>query len=93
VLYVCNVQSIGSLCSPLPEGEPSATYYLRGLSAELIGHLEMLAGVIEDSISAAVKGTLVMARSYVDLGSLQTIAIDSGLIFCPWRKMCEGPHA
>jgi hypothetical protein len=53
----------------------------------------MLAGVIEDSISAAVKGTLVMARSYVDLGSLQTIAIDSGLIFCPWRKMCEGPHA
>jgi hypothetical protein len=27
-LYVRNAQDIGGLCSPVPEGEPSAAYYL-----------------------------------------------------------------
>jgi hypothetical protein len=77
-LYVHNVQSIGGLCSPMAEGEPSATDYLRWLSIELTSLLQMFADVNENFISTAVEGTLVMARSSIDLGALQTVVVDSG---------------
>jgi hypothetical protein len=73
-LYVCNVQSIGGLCSPMPEGDLSALDYIRWLSAEVAGLPKMLAGVNENFIFAVVEGTLMMASQSVDLGALQDAA-------------------
>jgi hypothetical protein len=38
----------------------------------------MFADVNEKFISATVEGTLVMIGSSIDLGALQTVAVDSG---------------
>jgi hypothetical protein len=38
----------------------------------------MFADVNENFISATVEGTLVMIGSSIDLGALQTVAVDSG---------------
>jgi hypothetical protein len=56
----------------------SAAYYLHWLSIELTSLLEMFADVNENFISATVEGTLVMIGSSIDLGALQTVAVDSG---------------
>jgi hypothetical protein len=37
----------------------------------------MFAGVNKNFISAAVEGTLMMARDYVDFDGLQTAAVDN----------------
>jgi hypothetical protein len=73
-LYVHNVQSLGRLCSLVPEGDLSAADYIRWLSTEVAGFSEMFAGVNENFISGAVEGTLVMADQSIDLGALQDAA-------------------
>jgi hypothetical protein len=78
-LYVRNAQTIGGLCSPMPEGEPSARDYLHWLSTEMSGLPDMFGGVNENFITAAVEGALVMAGSSVDLDTLQDAAAISGV--------------
>jgi hypothetical protein len=85
-LYAHNLQSIGGFCSPMPESEPSTADYLRWFCAELTGLPKMFAGVNNNFISAAVEGTLTMAKSYVDLGVLQTVAADSRADILPAEK-------
>jgi hypothetical protein len=78
ILYECNVQSIGGLCSPMPQGEPSVTDYIHWLSVEVTSLSIVFAGMNENFISVAAKGTLVMARGYVNLAALQASVADSG---------------
>jgi hypothetical protein len=75
--YECNVQSIGSLFSPMPEGEPSVADYIRWLSIEVTCLPEVFAGINENFISTMLDGTLVMARGSVNLAALQASATDS----------------
>jgi hypothetical protein len=82
-LYEHNAQTIGGLCSPLPEGEPSATDYLRWLSLEISGLPNMFGGVNENFVTAAVEGALMMARDSVDLDALQSTATESGADVLP----------
>jgi hypothetical protein len=71
VLYVRNTQTIGGLCSPMPEGEPLATDYLPCLSTEISSLADMFGGVNENFVTAAIEDALVMAGSSVDLDALQ----------------------
>jgi hypothetical protein len=82
-LYVCNIQNIGDLCSPMPESEPSAMDYIRWLSTEVTALPEVFVGVNDNFISATVKGTLLMGRDSIDLATLQTVATDSGADILP----------
>jgi hypothetical protein len=82
ILYEHNILSIRGMWSPMPEGEPSFTDYIRWLFAEVTGLLEVFVGVNEKIISAAVEGTLVMAGGSVDLAAQQASIADSGGIFC-----------
>jgi hypothetical protein len=76
----------------MPEGEPSAMDYLRWLSTEVKGLPEMFTSVNRNFISAAVKGTLVMAGDSVDLATVQTSTATNGADFCRRDKMCEKTH-
>jgi hypothetical protein len=82
-LYVCNTQSIGGLCSLLPEGKLSAVDYLRWLSTEVFGLPDMFAGMNENFIFVVVEGTLVMARDSIDFDDIQTMAAESGADILP----------
>jgi hypothetical protein len=76
-LYECNAQSIGGLCSPMLEIEPSVMDYIRWLSTEVTGLPEVFARVNGNFISVTVEGTFVMAGGCVDLAALQASAVDS----------------
>jgi hypothetical protein len=82
-LYECNTQTIGGLCSPMLEGEPSTADYLHWLSTEISGLLDMFGGVNENFITAAVEGALILASSSVDLDALQDAAAASGVDILP----------
>jgi hypothetical protein len=86
MLYMRNTQTIGGLCSPMPEGEPSAADYLCWLSTEISGPPDMFGGVNENFITAAVKGALVMAVSSVDLDALQDAAATSRVDIFPMER-------
>jgi hypothetical protein len=66
-LYVRNAQAIGGLCSPMPEGEPSAMDCL----------LDMFGGVNENFATTAVEGALTMAGDSIDLEAMQDVAVSS----------------
>jgi hypothetical protein len=85
-LYVRNTQTIGGLCSPMPEGEPSAADYLRWLSTEISGLPDMFGGINENFITAVVEGVLVMAGSSVDLDALQEATAASGVDILPVER-------
>jgi hypothetical protein len=85
-LYVCNVQSIGGLCSPMPEGDLSAMDYICWLSAEVASLPEMLASVNENFIFTVDEGTLMMAHQSVDLGALQDAAAVSKADILPMER-------
>jgi hypothetical protein len=85
-LYEHNIQSIGGLCSLMPKSEPPVVDYIRWLSAEVIGLLEVFAGVNENFISATVEGTFVLAGDSVVLAALQTVAADSGADILPVER-------
>jgi hypothetical protein len=53
--YVHNTQTIGGLCSPMPEGEPSTADYLCWLSTEISGLLDMLAALMRISLLLQLK--------------------------------------
>jgi hypothetical protein len=69
-LYVRNTQTIGGLCSPMLEGEPSAKDYLCWLSIKISGLPDMFGGINENFVTAAVEGALVMVGDSVDLDAL-----------------------
>jgi hypothetical protein len=66
-LYADNVQIIGGLCSPMPTKEPSVEDYLRWLSDEISGLLDMFSGVNEIFATATIEGALTMAGDSIDL--------------------------
>jgi hypothetical protein len=86
VLYECGVQSIEGLCSAMPENEPSVVDYIRWLSTEVTGLLEVFAGTNENFVSATVEGTLVMAGNSVNHAALQASAADSGSDILPGER-------
>jgi hypothetical protein len=91
-LYVCNAQTIGGLCSLMPEGEPLAIDYPHWLSAEISSLPDMFGGVNDNFVTAAIEGALVMAGDSVDLNALQSVVIESGAYILPakhnvWRAM------
>jgi hypothetical protein len=69
-LYVHNAQAIRGLCSPMAEGEPSSVDYLRWLSTEISGLLDMFGGVNENFATATVEGALAIAGDSVDLDAV-----------------------
>jgi hypothetical protein len=70
MMYERNIQSIGGLCSPISEGEPSVVDYVRWLATEVTCLLEVFAGVNENFISATIEGMLVIAGDSIDLAAL-----------------------
>jgi hypothetical protein len=82
-LYVHNTQTIGGLCSPMPEGKPSVVDYLQRLSVEISSLLDMFGGVKENFVTAAVEGALILAGDSVDLNALQSAATKSGADVLP----------
>jgi hypothetical protein len=85
-LYECNVQSIGGLCSLMPESEPLATNYICWLSAEVTDLLKVFAGVNENFVSATIEGTIIMAGDSVDLATLQAVANNSRADILPMKR-------
>jgi hypothetical protein len=85
-LYECNTQTIGGLCSPMPEGEPSTANYLHWLSIEISGPLDMFGGANENFVTHAVEGTLLMAKDSVDLDAVQSTAAESGADVLPAKR-------
>jgi hypothetical protein len=59
-LYVHHAQTIGGLCSPMPEGKPSVADYLCWLSTEISDLLDKFGGINENFVTAMVEGALVM---------------------------------
>jgi hypothetical protein len=85
-LYVCNAHTIGGLCSPMPESEPSTADYLHCLSTEISGLPDIFGGVNENFVTAAVERALVMDRASVDLDALQSTVIESGADVLPIER-------
>jgi hypothetical protein len=89
-LYVCNVQGIKGLCSPMPEVVSSAADYIPWLSMELVGLPEMFASVNENFISTMVEGALMMVEEIFDLNALRDAVAESRVDILPagrdvWR--------
>jgi hypothetical protein len=82
-LYICNVQVIRGLCSPMPEADPSTADYIRWLSMEVADLPEMFVGVNKNFVFAIVEGALVMAGESIDLDAFQDVAAESGLDIFP----------
>jgi hypothetical protein len=76
-LYLHNAQAIRGLCSPMPEGEPSAVDYIRWLSTEISGFPDMFGGINENFATAAVEGALTMAGDFVDLEAMRDAVASS----------------
>jgi hypothetical protein len=85
-LYECNIQSVRGLCSLMPEGEPLVTDYIRWLSAEVTGFLEVFADVNENFVSATVKGTLAMVGGSIELSAPQASTVDTGADILPMER-------
>jgi hypothetical protein len=85
-LYERNIQSIEGLCSLMPKSEPSVMDYIHWLSVEVIGLLEVFAGVKEKFISATVEGTFVLVGDSIDLAALQTVLANSGADILPIER-------
>jgi hypothetical protein len=85
-LFIRNVQSIGGLCSSMPEGDPSAASYIRWLFTKVGGLPKMFAGVNENLVSAVVEGALIMAGESVDLNALQGAAAVGGADILPTEQ-------
>jgi hypothetical protein len=85
-LFIHNVQSIGGLCSSMPEGDPSAASYIRWLFTKVGGLPKMFAGVNENLVSAVVEGALIMAGESVDLNALQGAAAVGGADILPTEQ-------
>jgi hypothetical protein len=54
-LYARNISSIGGLCSPMPEGNPSTVDYLRWLSVEVDDLPKVFAGMNDNFVFAALR--------------------------------------
>jgi hypothetical protein len=67
----------------MPEGEPSTTNYLRWLSTEISGLLDMFGSVNENFATTAFEGALAMASDSVDLEAMQDAAVSSGADILP----------
>jgi hypothetical protein len=85
-LYVCNIRSIGDLCSPMPKGDSLATDYIRWLLVEVGDLPKVFAGVNENFISSTVEGALMMAGDSVDLNAIQDVAVASGANILPTAR-------
>jgi hypothetical protein len=94
MLFVRNTQAIGGLCSPMPEGKPSAADYLRWLSTEIFGLPDMFGGINENFATATVEGALAMAGDFVDLEVMQDVVVSSGVDILPTgRDVRRSAHA
>jgi hypothetical protein len=82
---VRNAQTIGGMCSPMREGEPSTADYLRWLSTEIFGLSDMFGGVNENFVTVVIEGALVMVRDSIDLDALQSVAAKSGADILPTK--------
>jgi hypothetical protein len=76
--YESNIQSIGGMCSSMPEGEASVMGYIRWLSMEVSDLSDVFTSVNKNFASAIVDDTLAMAGGSVNLATLQASAADSG---------------
>jgi hypothetical protein len=85
-LYVRNIRTIGGLCSPMPEGDPSAMDYIRWFSVEVGDLPKVFAGVSENFIYIAVEGALTMAGDSVDLDAIQDATASSGANILPMER-------
>jgi hypothetical protein len=93
-LYVRNTPTIGGLCSPMPEGEPSTADYLRWLSTEISGFPDMFGGVNTNFITSAVEGALIMAGESIDLDALQNVVAASGAdLLLVDHDVCKAAYA
>jgi hypothetical protein len=86
VLYECNFQSIGGMCSPMPENEPSVVDYIRWISAEVNGLPEVFAGMNKNFVSAMVRGHSRDGRGSIDLAALHASTADSGANILPVER-------
>jgi hypothetical protein len=82
-LYICNIWSIGGLCSPMPKSDPSAADNLRWLSIEVADLTKVFGGVNENFVSDAVDGAFIMVDDSVDLDALQDAAAVTGADIWP----------
>jgi hypothetical protein len=92
-LYSRNIRSIGSLCSPMPEVDPSAVDYIRWILVEVGDLPKVFAGVNKIFVFATIEGALVMAGNSVDLDAIQDAVVASGANILPvkrdvWRAAC-----
>jgi hypothetical protein len=78
--------TIGGLCLPMPEGEPSVADYLRWLPTEISGLPDMFGGVNENFVTTVVEGALMMAGDSVDLDALQSATTESGANVLPAER-------
>jgi hypothetical protein len=90
-LYIRNIRSIGSLCSPMPEGDPSAVDYIHWILVEVGDLPKVFAGVNKIFVFATIEGALVMAGNSVDLDAIQDAVVASGAnIFAREEGCMEG---
>jgi hypothetical protein len=82
-LYVRNSQATGGICSPMPEGEPSAVDYLRWFSTMISSLPDMFGGVNAKFATATVEGALAMVGDYIDLEAMRDAALSSGADILP----------
>jgi hypothetical protein len=92
-LYIHNIRGIGGLCSPMPEGHPSATDYICWVFKEVADLPKVFAGVNENFVSATVEGALLMADDSIDLDAVVDAAATSSANILPEGGMYGGPHA
>jgi hypothetical protein len=82
-LYAGNIQIISGLCSPMPTEEPSVEDYLRWLSNEISGLLDMFSGVNENFATTAIEGALVMPSDSIDLDVVRGTTAEGGVDVLP----------
>jgi hypothetical protein len=68
------------------EDDSSAADYIRWLSTDVGGLLEMFPGGNENFISAAVEGGLMMAGESIDLNALQDVVAVNGADILPAER-------
>jgi hypothetical protein len=77
--YENNIQSLGGLCLPILDDEPSIGDYVCWLFVEVAFLPEVFVGVNENFISVVIEGVLMMVGDSVDLAMLQASTTDSGV--------------
>jgi hypothetical protein len=85
-LYIHNICSIGGLCLPMLEGDPSAADYMHWLSWEVGDLPKVFVGMNENFVSAAFEGALMVAGDSIDLDAIQDAVAASGADILPMER-------